>query len=83
MSNFERWQKCLRDIRTARIALECCEIAAERGEQEASWALPDLRQRLNTLQLSERDLRALAYQPDRLPSGRPNLDRLPPPGAVD
>ena len=83
MSNFESWQKILRDIKAARIALECCEIAAEQGEQEASWALPDLRQRLNNLQLGESTLRALAYQPETLKNGRPNLDRLPPPGTSD
>ena len=83
MSNFERWQKILRDIKAARISLECCEIAAEQGSQDAAWALPDLRQRLQTLQLGESTLRALAYQPDRLANGRPNLDRLPPPGTSD
>lgn len=83
MSNFERWQKILRDIKAARLALECCEIAAEEGEQEASWALPDLRQRLQNLTLGESTLRALAYQPERQANGRPNLDRLPPPGTSD
>ena len=83
MSNFERWQKILRDIKAARISLECCEMAAEQGEQEANWALPDLRQRLQTLTLGESTLRELAYQPERLPNGRRNLDRLPPPGASD